>query len=135
MRRDLSVQLFVHSDLFFYEIIYQSRLSEINSWMRLNYIKMELIIPVTIYLLFLTYFTVKRLISLFHSDKPVIKGLAWIVASLFFACQLWGFTPFLMNENGVSFTIGWFGLMYFLVVSFTIFTSVLMVLHLIDRKV
>lgn len=57
-----------------------------------------------------------------------------MVTSLFFACQLWGFAPFLMNENGKSFTIGWFGLIYFLVVSFTIYASVLVVIHLIDMK-
>lgn len=95
---------------------------------------MELIIPITIYLLVLVYIIAHQLIELFKSKRSLIKSLALIATALFFIYLLWGLIPFFRNENGKSFTTGWFALVYFLAVSFTVFTVVSWGLRLIERK-
>lgn len=96
---------------------------------------MELIIPVIIYLLVLGYIIFKQLTVLFNSKKLIIKNLSLLATALFLVYQLWGLIPFIRNENGKSFTIGWFALMYFLAVSFTVFAIVSWGLRLIEKRV
>jgi hypothetical protein len=95
---------------------------------------MGLILPITIYLLILAYIIARHLIALFNSEKPIIKSLSLTATGLFLAYQLWGLIPFVKNGNGKSFTVGWFALIYFLAVSFTVFAIVSWSLRLIEKK-
>ncbi|TLU96042.1 hypothetical protein [Dyadobacter sediminis] len=95
---------------------------------------MGLVISVIIYLLGLTYIIVRHLITLFNSKISVIRNISIIAAGLFFAYQLWGLIPFIKNENGKSFTVGWFALLYFFAVSFSVFTIVTWFLRSIEKK-
>ena len=96
---------------------------------------MELIIPITIYILTIAYIISKQLTGLFRSKSSFIKRLAFLAAALFSIYLLWFLIPFFRNENEKSFTTGWFALVYFLAVSFTIFAIVAWGLRLIERKI
>jgi UDP-N-acetylmuramyl pentapeptide phosphotransferase/UDP-N-acetylglucosamine-1-phosphate transferase len=96
---------------------------------------MELIIPITIYLLILTYIIAKQLAGLFKSKKSLIKGLTLAASAIFLTCLVWELIQFIRNEDGKSFTIGWFALIYFLAISFTVFAIVSWGLHLLERKI
>jgi len=96
---------------------------------------MEFILPVsTIYLLIIGYLIVQMLTDLFNSNNEVIRKCTFGITILFLAYQIWELIPFLQNENGKSFTVGWHAFAYSLVIFFTIFAFVCWILRLIDRK-
>lgn len=71
---------------------------------------------------------------LFKSPKKGIKKSTSIIITAFAAYQSWELLSFIKNEHGKSFTIGWFALGYFFMLSFTILAIVCWVLTLLEKR-
>lgn len=96
---------------------------------------MEVLIPAVIYLLILCFVISKMMPVLFASKSEVIRGITYVATGIFAAYLLWGLISFLRNEDGKSFTVGWFALAYFLAVAFTVFGLVLFLLRIAERRI
>jgi hypothetical protein len=96
---------------------------------------MEIIIPAAIYIVAVGYLIVKLLTGLFSSEKEIIKICAIAVTVVFTIYQLWELFAFFRNEHGKSFTVGWFALAYFFVISFTIFALICWILRIVGNRI
>lgn len=96
---------------------------------------MEILIPAAIYTALVSYIIVKLLTALFHHRSGVIKTISIAITGVF-ACYLaWTLMGFFRNEQGKSFTVGWFGLAYLLAISATVFAVICWVLLLVGNKI
>lgn len=82
---------------------------------------MEILIPTLIYIVVVSDFIVRMLRNLFLNGRKWAKNSALFLTIAFIALQCWAWIPFIQNENGKSFTVGWYALAYFSVLSFTSF--------------
>lgn len=96
---------------------------------------MAVLVPATVYLLILSFVITKMTPILFASKSEVIRVITYVATGIFAAYLLWGVISFLRNEDGKSFTVGWFALAYFLAVAFTIFGLVLFLLRIAERRI
>lgn len=95
---------------------------------------MELLLVATAYVAILLYLIVKLLKSLFFSQNRIIRTGTSVVTTVFTIFLFWSLFDFLRDENGKSFTVGWLGLAYLAVISFTLFLFVCWALSLVDER-
>nr|WP_295922398.1 hypothetical protein [uncultured Dyadobacter sp.] len=95
---------------------------------------MALLLVATAYVAILFFLIVKLLKTLFFSQNRVIRTGISIVTAAFAAFLFWSLFDFLRNENGKSFTVGWLGLAYLAVISFTLFAFICWALSLVDER-
>ncbi|WP_254561253.1 hypothetical protein [Dyadobacter diqingensis] len=82
-----------------------------------------LLIILLIYSLFLIYMIRSSWRRILRPTKHNgIRIAAFIVTAFFVAGTIWELLGFIRNENGKSFTIGWYALAYFMVQVLSLYT-------------
>lgn len=95
---------------------------------------MELLLVAMVYVAILFYLIIRILKTLFFSPNRAIRTGTSVITAIFAVFLLWSLFDFLKNENGKSFTVGWFGMAYLTVISVTAFAFVCWVLSLVDER-
>lgn len=95
---------------------------------------MQILAPALVYLLVLIFFVVRMLRSLFNTQNGFVRGITITILVIFFVILMSEIIPFIQNENGKSFTVGWFALAYFLILTFTPFTFCCWILFIINKR-
>lgn len=95
---------------------------------------MAIFILIIVYLLVLLSIAVWSLRRLFSSAKNYMKIIGLVIIAIYVAVLANETIPWLRDEYGKSFTMGWFGVIHFLVITLTPFTLICWILQFLDRK-